>query len=99
MLSADKPQLWLTRSTSSKRHRIDRAAMEAKSGASFAETVKRLTYPWGRLTKGDDSGRGEAVDIEADGAKIGHSFIARQTLRLRKSFDSKQTEQRQAQLF
>ena len=72
--------------------------MEAKSGASFAETVKRLNYPWGRLTKGDDSGRGEAVEIEADGAKIGHSFIARQTLRLRKSFESTQTEQRQARL-
>jgi len=49
MLSADKPQLWLTRSTSSKRHRIGRAVMEANYGVSFAETLKRLNYTWGRL--------------------------------------------------
>jgi hypothetical protein len=65
MLSADKP---LTRSTCSKRHCIGRAAMEAKYGVPFTETVKRLNYTWGRL-RGDDSGRGDAVETKPDGAK------------------------------
>jgi len=44
MLSADKPQLWLTRSTSSKRHRIGRAVMEAKYGVSFCRDLEAFNY-------------------------------------------------------
>jgi len=79
MVSADKPQLWLTRSTSSKRHRIGRAAMEAKYGVSFAETVKRLNYTWGRLrvTTPDEAMPSRP---KPTAQKIRHSFIARKTL-------------------